>query len=445
MVNSAFTYTPVSPNSSSFDTNAVLAKLSAVNDLQVTRLTDKVTLETNKQDFLASLRSMTYDMQNQVSDLKLSGIVNFNTATSTSSSISATAGSSSSVGTYDISVSSLAKNEVISSSQAVTNNLGVAVDQKTALGLVGSISINGQAVSVLATDTLSNISSNIASVSAAANISVNTVNSSALDNRLSISSSIAGAGTLSATGSAAILSALGLTTPTTVTGSLANMVVNGVPIQRTTNSVSDVINGVTLDISAITATTETVSIKEDLTKIQSKAQLMVDSYNNINATIEAHIADPVTNQGEIPFLRSMQQKLKQSILGVGDNTTGSTQLSQIGVELDSVGYLSINQSLFDTKGSDFLKIMRSSFGSNLETNLTNYSSASGGLIFGKIAESDLIATNIKDSADRLRASLDKELNSMRTSFSAMQDGISKYQAVSDMITNTFNTTTNSGG
>ena len=75
------------------------------------------------------------------------------------------------------------------------------------------------------------------------------------------------------------------------TASNAQLVVNGVSIERTTNTVTDAIDGVTLTLSAPTAGISTIAVQQDKAGVETKIRALVDTYNEVKATFRT-LMDP---------------------------------------------------------------------------------------------------------------------------------------------------------
>ena len=80
---------------------------------------------------------------------------------------------------------------------------------------------------------------------------------------------------------AADTSGLNFTTPTGQDAADAAVTVNGVAISRSTNTIDDVITGVTLDLQATTSTAASLTVVRDATGVKEKIQGIVEAYNNL--------------------------------------------------------------------------------------------------------------------------------------------------------------------
>ncbi len=129
----------------------------------------------------------------------------------------------------------------------------------------------------------------------------------------------------------------------------------GVTIQRSSNTISDLFPGVTLDLKSADATkTVTVTVNTDGEETSKKVTAFVEAYNKIvDFFAEQNVVDA---EGKAknplfgdPTLRSMRSSLR-AVVGGAVGTTGNEAyqlLSQIGIKSDTAGKLTFNQSKFE--------------------------------------------------------------------------------------------------
>lgn len=137
----------------------------------------------------------------------------------------------------------------------------------------------------------------------------------------------------------------------TVTAQDANFTVDGIDITKSSNSVTDVIDGVTLDLTGTTGGSPvTVSVASDTDVAKGAVESFVEAYNTLQAEIKDQIdsgyldgeagalaSDAATRQ----ILTFIRNELNQAPTGV----TGNYQnLSSIGVSFERDGTLSLDQS-----------------------------------------------------------------------------------------------------
>jgi flagellar hook-associated protein 2 len=126
----------------------------------------------------------------------------------------------------------------------------------------------------------------------------------------------------------------------------ASISINGVAITSTGNTITDAIPGVTLQLTGTGSST--LSIARDTAAVQSSVQAFVKAYNDLSATLAA-LTDynPATKKGG-PLtgnssVLAIQSQLRATLGSALPGLNGSlTRLSQIGVEFDKNGQLTLN-------------------------------------------------------------------------------------------------------
>jgi flagellar hook-associated protein 2 len=133
--------------------------------------------------------------------------------------------------------------------------------------------------------------------------------------------------------------------------------VNGLKIVRSSNTISDVISGVTFTLldegdqnGAIDATDPTakISVVSDNSSITKSVSELVDNFNSVNKIVNEQFAlDPNTNrQGSTAgdaSLRGMLNRLRKEISAVGGSGAGFSYLSDVGIKFEKDGSLTLDE------------------------------------------------------------------------------------------------------
>lgn len=152
----------------------------------------------------------------------------------------------------------------------------------------------------------------------------------------------------------------------TVAAKNALLTVDGLSISKSSNTISDVIQGVTLTLNGLTSTNNTLTVATDTSAIQSSVQSFVDAYNTLNTSMR-NLTKFVSagSSANGPLLgdsttRSFMVRLK-SMLST-PSTTGTTfkTLADIGITSGADGVLTLNtsklQTAISTNMSDVAKL-----------------------------------------------------------------------------------------
>lgn len=140
--------------------------------------------------------------------------------------------------------------------------------------------------------------------------------------------------------------------PAFQTGQDAVVVVDGTTYTKSTNSVTEIIQGVTLNLTQVDATNGVnVTVTSDATAAVAKIKNFVSAYNDFNTFLNGQLTyDSTTKQaGPLlgdPAVRAIQRQLKDIVSGqIPGLTTGKANLSQIGITSNSkTGALSVNEA-----------------------------------------------------------------------------------------------------
>jgi len=261
--------------------------------------------------------------------------------------MSVTASSTASIGSYQIIVNNLAVAEKVRS--------GSYTDITTALGssYAGDIVINGETVSIEATDTLTSLQNKINNANSGTNptgVTATIIKFGEIDYRLTLTSDTTGAAgiDLQNGGAPDILSLLNFSE--VVNGADASFSVDGVPITQSSNTVDDVIAGVTIDLlKADTETTVTLTVNRDIDAIKNNISSFVSKYNDVASYINTQSSyDTETNStGGILFGDGTLSSVKTDITSIITQSVWgvSSQFSimgLVGINIDNEGQLSIN-------------------------------------------------------------------------------------------------------
>jgi flagellar hook-associated protein 2 len=128
----------------------------------------------------------------------------------------------------------------------------------------------------------------------------------------------------------------------------AELSVGGATITRSSNTVGDLLPGVTLTL--VKAGTSTVTVGTDPAATSAKAQALVDALNGVFGSVSAQTAYNATTKKGGPLsgetlARGISNALTDDVLGA--TGTGMTKvLSQLGIETTRSGTLTFNSSTF---------------------------------------------------------------------------------------------------
>lgn len=363
---------------SGLDVNGIVSKLMAVEQQPITNLNKKEAAFQAKISAYGSLKSALSGFQGVL--LGLTNASSFKSITATPADntiVTASASSIAVAGSYALDITQIAKAQKLvatgqTSATASIGNGTVTIDFGTISGgtfdtVTGkytgaSFTSNGNGAKTLTIDASNNSLTGIRDAINAANIGVTATiinDGSATPYRLSLSSGSMGQSNsmkISVAGDAALGNLLGQdpvgvqNMSEVVTAQNASFKVNGVTVSKTSNTVTDVISGVTLNLLKPTTSTTSVTVAQDSGSVQTSVSSFVKAYNDLNTTLknlsgyDAAAKKGGVLQGDSTVLQ-LQAKVRSILTTSVSNTSGAlTNLSQIGVSFQRDGSLALDSA-----------------------------------------------------------------------------------------------------
>lgn len=345
--------------SSGIDWKTMIEQLRQVENQRVTLLTNRQTAYSNKLSAWQSFNTKLNSLKSAAYDLKSSSAFNLFTANIESSSssvkaeslLSVTASSSAAKGTYEVVITNRAQIEKLAS-QSYSS-------QSAALGVSGTILVNGRAVSISADDSLQDVRSAINRVNTGENASgviASILQDGANSYRLVLTSEKEGAAGISLLNGSSgdILASLGFNGSGTA---IKNQVVGGVQSDRFTSSSTSVesllgissenlsgtvtINGTDV---AIDLTDTLTNIKDNLVAAGISAQIVSETEGTKTYyRLQIEGMNSWTDQNNVLQALGIIEGNRNDVTGVvsgnANTTDGSTPITSSTKIVDIYGYL----------------------------------------------------------------------------------------------------------
>lgn len=229
-------------------------------------------------------------------------------------------------GTLTIDAAGIAVNVTIDSSNNTLEGIADAINEKSSVGVTASVIDTGSGF-VLAL----------------------TSKETGLDNAISITVTDNDGNSTDTSGLSQLASA-NLTT--SVTAQDASFSVNGVGVTRATNTVDDVISGLTLTLTDETTSPVTLSVKNDDDLVVERVTEFVDKFNALKEVLNELTAyDPSGSSSGVFIgdftMRTINTQLRSTLSQVVSGLSGSsvTSLAELGISTNNeTGLLSINEN-----------------------------------------------------------------------------------------------------
>jgi flagellar hook-associated protein 2 len=331
---------------SGLDTASIVDQLVAIESRSVTLAQNRQVAFNTQISQLGDLTSKLQAVNTAAAALGTDGVLGV-TGVGSASGFTATPSSLANPGSYAVQVTGLA-------SPAKARSASFAADVKVTGGTL-SLSVNSVTTDIAIDDgaTLEQVATSINQSAAGVSAAVLT---SGGNRYLSLTRRDTGfvvgqaagsalAVTESYTGAQGQALGLGITQPATN----ASLTVDGLPFERSSNTISDVVPGVTLALTSKTAASEDLVLATDTSATKTNLQKFVDAYNALMKTVRQHLSpqsttDTTRTLAGDPSLRSLQGGLQRLISG--SLTTSSTvrSLADVGIRTGSDGTLSIDET-----------------------------------------------------------------------------------------------------
>ena len=203
-----------------------------------------------------------------------------------------------------------------------------------------------------------------------------------------------------------------LTTPQSAVDAI--FTVNGVQVTRPTNTVNDVVPGVTFNLYDATSGTARLGLNRDTSSVSSKVQALVTAYNTFvdSANVLGDAKSSVATYGGVlagdSLLRSIQSQLRNMLVD-NSSSPGSNikALRDVGVSFDRYGKLQLTQSKLDSALNDHFDEVVTMFSANTE-NQSVYATSAGGVagdvvrkIDGMLRSTGLLAIQTQSTQDQV--------------------------------------------
>jgi flagellar hook-associated protein 2 len=385
----------------------------------------------------------------------------------TSSTIKATTASSSSTGVLSVSNDGTAlageykiTNVTLASPQVITSNIDTSAytSINSSIGSTGSITILGNTITPT-TFTVAGIveAINNANISGVSATMTNLGTSAAPDYQIRITNTSNTSATVGLSEGNNFAS-LAFTSAAAVAGSIT---INGTTVARSSNTVTDLVPGLTINLVGIGDSTITVA--QDNSALSSKISAFVTAFNTLDKSLkDISSYDATAKKGAALYgdsaINSLRREIRSIITGTlsVNATTSYNRLSQVGVSFKSDGTLSLDSTALNTAVSaNFNKVAKlfsgtgvstdnlglHGFAYQLNTVLTTATGIDGSITNRKTSlQSDIRRLQARAEQEQLRLA---ELQQMyQKQYTALDKTVSSLNSMASYLTNQFDAMSN---
>lgn len=220
----------------------------------------------------------------------------------------------------------------------------------------------------------------------------------------------------------------------------AKILVDGQMATRSTNSISDVIQGVTLDLKkAETGTVFNVDVSLDETSIKEVTDGFVSAYNGLMGIVkDLGRYDAESKEGGAlvgdSLLRTVQSQVRKAVVDtVSSASTSYNSLATIGISIDKSGVMSSDSTVFSNALKNNLAAVSDVFSSSdgvaarLDTRLDQYLN-SGGTFDVQTSSLNKKISQYADDRDTVQLRLDNLQRGMMKQYIAMDVAVGQFQS-----------------
>jgi len=385
-------------------------RLSKADSLtsQVSANTTKIAAYQSLQSLLKAVQVPLNSLRNSVkvtgssSDSFLLRSVGLTSSDSSSagSYLTATASYGTALGSHDIVVSQVAKAERLGSGEQTSSSAALSLAGTFTLGTVsaddGSSSPTSSVITITDSMSLSDIANAINVSQSGTGVSASVVQTSDSEYMLVLSGTNTDRQiTLTAGSGTDVLTSLGVTTGTGAkaeplqTAQAALLTIDGVSVTRSSNTISDALDGVTLNLykptvstaystttnsgstvtsASVTSNTITLDISNDTSSVENEIDEFLSAYNSLRdfvLTNQALNTDGTASSSAVLFGDSILRGVTKSVQSILSSEVNGVSLGSIGISFDSNNYLVLDSSTLKEALSNSYSSVQSLFSKQL--------------------------------------------------------------------------------
>lgn len=466
------------PGSSSIDVAGIVEQLMSVENRPLDRIKSQIEQKKLVISDLGTIRSKVATFQDALKVLE--NPTNFNNSSASSSDstvVSATANNAAVKGNHSVTVTTLATATRNTISGYASSTASATVDAGTGFAITvagitydtkgnktqsvaGVPTTTANAVTVLgANPTITDLKNWINGLGADVSASVTQTTSSANWVLMIQGTKTGSANAVSFTGLTGLTAPATLTnTPDTVAAD-ASFTVNGTNFSRASNTVTDVIDGITLNLNKASGTAQMISVTRGNDISSETINTLVAAYNDVMNTYKTMTAnssnsDKPGNFANAPstlsFINQIKEGFARGISYVSNGTRQTMSLSAMGIDLQLDGTAKFNSTSFATASAAGLRdILASGVTTgyvNGTSNLNTFINAqvkTGGLLSSQInSETDAVRTLTKRQDD-IQIRLNSIQNNLIAQYSALNALLFQLSSTSNSLTSALDALTNS--
>ncbi|HAJ90803.1 MAG TPA: hypothetical protein DCM27_07330 [Rhodospirillaceae bacterium] len=385
---------------SGIDTSALVTAAYNARKAEADKIDIQVQKNTAKYDAYDKIRTLSTALQTSISNIKKNysvlatsnglfdqrtGSLSSNTATSAASLVDVKLDPGTDLGVHELTVEKKGQAHRVASGSAASATMALGFTGDFSIGVAGK---TASSVSVTAGMTLTDLAAAINSNTATSGVKASIAKVSETEYQLVLNGSdinkqiqitgVSGDDVMQNIGvtnsGGAFVKELQIAQPTVVT-------LDGISYSRDSNTITDLLPGVTLNVkNADAATKINLSIENDNSAVKAGIQSFMDAYNNLRDFIKSQqvVSDAgAVDSGAVLFGDSILANINSSLQGIlgGSYGAGGSNLAtlrSVGITLDQNNKLVMDESVFDTATIDKFEQVRDIFQTKVTVDNTQF-------------------------------------------------------------------------
>ena len=471
----AVSSTNSSTSTASIDVSGIVQQLMTAENRPLETLKSKITQQQVVISDLGAMKAKVAAFKDALSNFQDPSSYNNMLATSSDSAVlTATAANGALAGSYSVEVTQIASaskhaySGYSSASHAINVNAANGFEitvGNTKYSTKGTVTVDG----VLSSNTVSPLkeSPTLSDLSTWINALGGNVKSSVVQTTASDQWALTIEGTQ--TGTANAVTFTGLETGTvnasaTTVAQNAQFLVNGISFERSSNTVSDAVNGLTINLLGTTGgANKTIAVSQGADNSEKRITDLVAAYNDLIELYKTLTANSTTSEkpgtfGSSPMMLAFVGDIKNRLAtgfayGTADPVTGkrpTMSLASLGMDLQldgTIKFNSINHAMARSNGLQAILTKGISVGYNSDSNtllsFVTSTASFNGTLNKQIEAQNNSVIELRKRQDSLETRLNSIQNNYITQYSALNALLFQLSSTSNSLTSALDTLTNS--
>lgn len=221
----------------------------------------------------------------------------------------------------------------------------------------------------------------------------------------------------------------------------ASLTIDGVAVTSSSNAVTTMMEGLTLNLKSTTSSAVKVDVKTDTEGITKEIQAFVDAYNSVADYISSKQGyDKDTSTAGSLLGDSTTNRIRNTLRNFMNGSVSGTTLSDLGINMNKDGHLQVNSDKLEAaldgnfdKVKNFFTDSANGLAAKMSKSIDSWVNSKNGLLTRK-------SEGLQNSIDRLgerqsvmQSRLNKQEDMLRAKFNALETLLSTYSSTASSV------------